>query len=55
VVRAETAAAGRQRCIVALVDDGPKGAHSEQENEQDGEDAPHLAFMLHELWSGKPF
>ena len=54
MVRAEAAAASRQRCVV--VDDcGRKGAHSEQENEQDGEDMPHLAFMLHELWSGKPF
>ena len=55
MVRAETTAAGRQRCVVALVDNGRKGAHSEQENEQDGEDTAHLAFMLHELWSGRPF
>jgi hypothetical protein len=55
VMDAVAAAAGGQRCIVTLIDGEGKRSKTEEDHEQDGEGSPHLAFMLHELWIGKPF
>jgi hypothetical protein len=54
MVLAVTAAAGGQRCIVSI-DGGRERPKAEQKHEQNGENAPHLAYMLHELWSNPRF
>jgi hypothetical protein len=55
VVCAVAAAAGGQRCVVAAIDEDRERSKTEEENEQNGECAPHLAFILHELWSSSRF
>jgi hypothetical protein len=55
VVCAVAAAAGGQRCVVAAIDEDRERSKTEEENEQNGERAPHLAFILHELWSDGRF
>ncbi len=54
MVLAVTAAAGGQRCVVSI-DGGRERSQAEEKNEQDGESAPHLRYMLHELWSNPRF
>ena len=51
VVRSVAAAAGGQRRIVVVPMAKAKGSQPEEQDKKDGENAPHLAFMLHELWS----
>ena len=48
MVRSVAAAAGRQTRIAAGVEGGRKRPQPEEENEEDGERTPHLAFILHE-------
>jgi hypothetical protein len=48
MVRSAAAAAGRQTRIAAGVEGGRKRPQPEEENEEDGERTPHLAFILHE-------
>lgn len=43
-----TAATGRQARIVGGIDRGSERPEPEEQNEEDGERAPHLVFMLHE-------
>ena len=54
MVRAVAAAAGGQRRIVSI-EGGRKRAEAEEEDEQNGESAAHLAFIVHELWIGSRF
>jgi|GEM_PF-6274557 len=49
MVRAVTAAAGGQRCVVASIDGGRKRSQTKEDHEQDGESTPHLGIMLQEL------
>jgi hypothetical protein len=49
MVRSLTAAAGRQACIFAGSKRGREGAKREEKNQQDGERAPHLGSMVHEV------
>jgi hypothetical protein len=50
VVSAVAATAGGQRCI-ASIDRDRKRSQAEEQNEQDGADAPHLGIIVHELWN----
>jgi hypothetical protein len=50
VVGAVSAAAGGQRCVVSIDRDRER-SQTEEQNQQDRENAPHLPFMLHELCS----
>jgi hypothetical protein len=54
MMHAVAAAAGRQRCVVSI-NGRRKRPQTEEEDKQNGESAPHLAFILHELWSGSRF
>lgn len=49
VVRAVTTAASRQTRVVVGCASGRERAKAEEENEEDGEEAPHLQTMLHEV------
>ena len=48
MVRSMAAAAGRQARIVAGIESGRKRPQPEEQNEEDGERAPHLGSILHE-------
>lgn len=50
VMGSVAAAAGRQARIVIGMESGRERPQAEKQNEQDGERAPHLEFMLHEGW-----
>jgi hypothetical protein len=43
-----TAATGRQARIAGGIERGSERPEPEEQNEEDGERAPHLVFMLHE-------
>jgi hypothetical protein len=47
-MRSDAAAAGGQARVVIGYQRGRERAKSETENEEDGEEAPHLEIMLHE-------
>jgi hypothetical protein len=44
------AAAGGKARLVAGLEGGCKGPQTEEQGEEDGENAPHPRFMLHEDW-----
>ena len=48
VVRAVTTAASGQTRVIVGCASGRERAKAEEENEEDGEEAPHLQTMLHE-------
>jgi hypothetical protein len=50
-----TAAGGKIRIIVRRIQDERERPQTGQKYQEDGEGAPHLGIMHHELWSGKPF
>jgi hypothetical protein len=54
MVGAMTATAGGQKCVVSI-DGGRKRCQTEEQDEQNGESAPHLAYILHELWNPPRF
>lgn len=54
MVRAVATAAGGQGSVVSIKGDR-KRSQGEENDEQDGESAPHLGIMLHELWSNRRF
>ena len=55
MVCAVAAAAGGQGCVVSAIDEDRKGSKTEDEYEQDGDSAAHLAFIVQELWSNQRF
>ena len=48
VMRSIAAAARRQARVVAGCEGGSERPQPEEQNEEDGESAPHLEFMVHE-------
>jgi hypothetical protein len=48
MMRSKAAAAGGQARVFAGSERGRKGAEREEENQEDGERAPHLDLMVHE-------
>jgi hypothetical protein len=54
MVGAVAATAGGQRWVVSI-DGDRKRSQAEEQNEQDGADAPHLGIILHELWNDLRF
>jgi hypothetical protein len=49
MVFAVAAATGGQGCVVSI-EGGRERAQAEEQDEQNGESAAHLAFIVHELW-----
>ena len=49
MVFAVAAAAGGQGCVVSI-EGSRERAQAEEQDEQNGESAAHLAFIVHELW-----
>jgi hypothetical protein len=45
-------AAGRQACVIAALEGNPKRDHPEEQDQEDGEAAPHVDSMVHELYPG---
>lgn len=50
MVRTVAAAASGQRCAVVISNGEGQRFQPEGEDQEDGEYAPHLEDMLHELW-----
>ena len=48
---AVAAAAGGERRVFDSSDADRKRCQAKEKNEEDGESAPHLEYMLHELWN----
>jgi len=48
MMRAEAAAARGQTCAVAGAERGRQRTEAEQQDQRNGERAPHLLFMVHE-------
>jgi hypothetical protein len=55
MVRTVATAAGGQGCVIAIADGEGQRFQPEGQDQEDGEHAPHLANILHELWDGWRF